>query len=342
MSGSMEKVPESKDDDCRICGRPTELLSSSQPGYREGARYDIRRCSHCQLHVASPLRSDPAIYDAIYRQRDSVPGYSRYAMFAKAVLEVSDPLRYLADSEDCYWAVAQTLLPRRGMPAKPTVLELGSGLGYLTYALRKAGYLATGLDLSDVAVRTATGVYGPYYRCGDAERLAQDASERFDFVVMTEVIEHVEDPRRLVRAALGLLKPSGRLLLTTPNKTLVHPDTLWETDPPPVHLWWFSETSLRVLAQLEKATLEFVDFSAYRSNAALPGSMSAPALPLQPTRRPLLDAEGNVCAVPPPPRGLRALLPAPVKDVLRSVQRRLAPRYSRRASLCAALRRIDV
>lgn len=44
-----------------------------------------------------------------------------------------------------------------------------------------------------------------------------DLGERFDRVVMGDVIEHVDDPVRLLRFGARHLSPGGRILVTTPN-----------------------------------------------------------------------------------------------------------------------------
>lgn len=40
----------------------------------------------------------------------------------------------------------------------------------------------------------------------------------FDLIVSTEVIEHLENPRAVAREFARLLRPGGRLILTTPNQ----------------------------------------------------------------------------------------------------------------------------
>lgn len=44
------------------------------------------------------------------------------------------------------------------------------------------------------------------------------ADASFDFIVSTEVIEHLENPRAVFREFYRLLKPGGKVLLTTPNQ----------------------------------------------------------------------------------------------------------------------------
>ena len=42
--------------------------------------------------------------------------------------------------------------------------------------------------------------------------------EHFDCIISTEVIEHLENPRAVVRECFRLLKPGGYLVMTTPNQ----------------------------------------------------------------------------------------------------------------------------
>jgi SAM-dependent methyltransferase len=46
-------------------------------------------------------------------------------------------------------------------------------------------------------------------------------AESFDVLTAIEVIEHVQEDKRFVEKAFGLLKPQGALYLTTPNGTAI-------------------------------------------------------------------------------------------------------------------------
>jgi SAM-dependent methyltransferase len=41
--------------------------------------------------------------------------------------------------------------------------------------------------------------------------------DRFEGVVASEIIEHLENPRQFLRQVFSILKPGGQLILTTPN-----------------------------------------------------------------------------------------------------------------------------
>lgn len=211
-----------------------------------------------------PRTVDPGIYEHIYAKAAQVPGYARYQRYRVQIKSSADPLGCLARQEDVYWSVQAALQQigvRQGGPAR--ILEVGSGLGYLTYALNQAGYDCRGIDTSARAVACASGDFGALYAVQDLMQMTVGRDGLYDVIVALELIEHLADPAAFVRQAQGLLKPGGHLILTTPNQELYSRRYVWHTDPAPVHLWWFSKASLRQLAWQQQMHAWFIDFSAY-------------------------------------------------------------------------------
>lgn len=204
------------------------------------------------------------VYDLIYKKGDVIPGYDRYWRYAADVKTIDAPLNYLSSKEDTYWGVREVL---SGIGAADRfdikILEIGSGLGYLTYSLRKAGYSACGLDISETAVELAKSNYGDFFVAGDLFKFAEQNVGAYDVVIFTEVIEHVDSPVKFVEAALRLLKSGGKAIVTTPNKSLYPADFIWESDLPPIHCWWFSESSMSYIAGKLGAKMDLVDFSRF-------------------------------------------------------------------------------
>lgn len=251
--------PTSMPLNCPICGAPTAITDAKYPGYRDLTFFEIRACSGCGCSLALPLASDDSLYEAIYAQADIIPGYERYARFANGAARAADPLGYLASKEEAYWAVQQATMQ---LPPTARILDVGTGLGYVAYAVAQAGYDASGLDLSKEAVERARRRFGDHYVAADFFEWAQLHEGEYDLVVMLELIEHVEEPERWISAALRLIKPSGSVLLSTPNREFYTPGTVWETEAPPVHLWWFTRESLRCLAHAVHAIISFPSLSA--------------------------------------------------------------------------------
>lgn len=248
---------------CPLCGAEATLVYEQMKGYIEGVFYDIYECSFCEATSVDPLKSDEKIYEYIYNQANNVPGYERYYRYAQLVEKVRDPLSLLSNSESVYWSVREVLTKDFPQKENVSVLEIGSGLGYLTYSLNKSGYKTTGLDISKDAVAQANKRYGNYYEAGDLFVWSKSKRSKYDCVIMTEIIEHLEDPKSFVKVALSLLKSGGKLIVTTPNKTTAPKPVIWQSDIPPVHLWFFSEESMKYIARDVGRKCDFVDFTEY-------------------------------------------------------------------------------
>ncbi len=100
------------------------------------------------------------------------------------------------------------------------VLDLGTGSGalgkFLTYF---KGCTVDGVNYNAVEASLAE----PYYRrvlVADLEQCdlaSMFASERYDYIVCADVLEHIRTPERVAQAGHGLLAKNGRLLLSVPN-----------------------------------------------------------------------------------------------------------------------------
>jgi SAM-dependent methyltransferase len=206
------------------------------------------------------------LYETIYRKGGAIPGYSRYWNYAENAKTQEKPLDYLAEAENVYWGVREALRQSGAIKDSAKLLEVGSGLGYLTYALRKSGYDCHGLDISATAVNQARLEYGNYYTCDNVFDFAENKSECFDLIILTEVIEHIDAPLSVFKALWRLTKHHGRIVITTPNKSFFPQDIIWVGEGPPVHYWWFSEESMSYIARQVNADISFVDFREFYRN----------------------------------------------------------------------------
>jgi SAM-dependent methyltransferase len=108
--------------------------------------------------------------------------------------------------------VVETVLP----PGRSrVVLDLGCGVGATAPAFHP-DYSYIAYEPSQVAVDFARATYpGVEFRVGTAASAADDLS-RADVVLLTDVIEHVEDDRGLLRDALTPMRHGSWLLVTVP------------------------------------------------------------------------------------------------------------------------------
>jgi 2-polyprenyl-6-hydroxyphenyl methylase/3-demethylubiquinone-9 3-methyltransferase len=103
-------------------------------------------------------------------------------------------------------------------------LDVGCGGGLLSEALAREGADVTAIDLAPDLIKVAklhrleSGVQVDY-RLSAVEALAAEMPGTFDIVTCMEMLEHVPDPAAIITACATLLKPGGRLFLSTLNRT---------------------------------------------------------------------------------------------------------------------------
>lgn len=95
------------------------------------------------------------------------------------------------------------------------LLEIGAAAGYALDEARRLGWTVRGLELSAAAVRFARDVLTLPMEEGTLDDLG--AGAEFDVVVAFQTLEHVSDPRGALRSIREALRPSGLVLLTTPD-----------------------------------------------------------------------------------------------------------------------------
>ena len=104
------------------------------------------------------------------------------------------------------------------------VLDVGCGGGLLSEALAQSGAKVTAIDLAPNLLKVArlhgleSGIKVDY-REMPVEALAEQAPASFDAITCMEMLEHVPEPASIIEACAKLLKPGGRLFLSTLNRT---------------------------------------------------------------------------------------------------------------------------
>lgn len=132
---------------------------------------------------------------------------------------------------------------------KGDLLDVGCGEGHFLAQMKEAGWHVLGSELSEELAQIAREKYlvpvitGPFLEAGFP-------SEKFDVVTLNHVIEHVYCPITVLQECWRILKPGGRLVVTTPNtESLGHRlfGRDWRGLEPPRHLYLFSHKSLKTV-----------------------------------------------------------------------------------------------
>ncbi len=114
------------------------------------------------------------------------------------------------------------VLKRKISSRKLKILDIGCGAGTICFYLASRGHDITGIDISQKAVnecrRSAKqlGINAAEFIRLDFPR-EKLKNRKYDIVILTEVIEHIEDDYLAIKEISRLLKPNGLLVLSTPS-----------------------------------------------------------------------------------------------------------------------------
>ncbi|HTA66578.1 MAG TPA: bifunctional 2-polyprenyl-6-hydroxyphenol methylase/3-demethylubiquinol 3-O-methyltransferase UbiG [Xanthomonadaceae bacterium] len=149
----------------------------------------------------------------------------KFADLAHRWWDANGPQRPLHELNPTRLAYVRARCALRGA----AVLDIGCGGGLLSEALAGEGAEVIALDLAPELIEIAklhlleSQATRPAlridYRLQSAESLAVEMPARFDAIACMEMLEHVPDPGSVVRVCANLLKPGGRLVVSTLNRT---------------------------------------------------------------------------------------------------------------------------
>ena len=102
-----------------------------------------------------------------------------------------------------------------------TVLDIACGTGYGSHLLAKRAKEVVGIDHSVEVIKLAERVYRKRnlrFDIAEAPFLTQLRASQFDVIVSFETIEHILDQAQFLHTLRSRLKPSGTLIISTPNR----------------------------------------------------------------------------------------------------------------------------
>jgi 2-polyprenyl-3-methyl-5-hydroxy-6-metoxy-1,4-benzoquinol methylase len=184
--------------DCPLCGGAQHSLLFVKRGY------PIVRCDECELVFANP-QVDESLVLAEYRA-DSERANDLW-------VDVLLSERQLELDREKFDEILDELEPFRGAGR---LLDVGTSIGMFLRLALDRGWDAVGNEYGERARQVAKERFD--LDVTDAPLDAMDVEpSSFDVVTLNSVLEHVNEPRRMLGEVHGLLKPGGALFIIVPN-----------------------------------------------------------------------------------------------------------------------------
>lgn len=108
-----------------------------------------------------------------------------------------------------WWALRQF----DGLPLSTRVLDIGSGSGAIGHALKERGF--TQLYAVEIDAEARQHVREIY--TGTASDVAAFSDQKFDLILLLDVLEHMMDPFEYWARMTSMLSPGGKILISLPN-----------------------------------------------------------------------------------------------------------------------------
>lgn len=226
---------------CRVCGnRGLELQRASTvtneitsnnfaiSDFQYGATLAIYKCSECELVQCPEISDILPFYEQLEDNEYENERKQRYLQAEKLIDQVLAVInRFDGD----------------GL----ALLDVGAGSGILVEAAKRKGFTSVGVEPSSWLVNIANS-YGLNVYEGTLPHV--EISNKFDIIMLIDVIEHVSDPLDLLKHIKNQLSPKGLVFIVTPDSASLAARILgyrwWHFRI--AHISYFTKSTLKIIS----------------------------------------------------------------------------------------------
>jgi len=226
---------------CNLCGETADF-AFNKSGFN---LYKCRDCQFIQVHPKVDNKTLENYYSETYFKAENTN-----------VLAYHDYAKSLIFKKDLYNKVLKIL---RNFDKIKTVLDVGCAYGDFPAFLNNESYDATGIDISEHAIKTgiSNGIKVYHGTLEDSE--ATSNNQKYDAITLLDVFEHVNDPIACLKKVQNLLTDNGIAIIITPN-TYSFPHKLfksfWYLFTLPQHLNYFNTDNIKILTEKQNWKIE--------------------------------------------------------------------------------------
>lgn len=168
-----------------------------------GARVWIARCASCGFAQPAAVPALPRFFERMYDQRWSDEWLAG---------------EFDSDAKTLIFDGILDALERRLPPARRTLVDVGAHVGRFVHMAAARGWRAEGIELNPRAAEYAARRTAAAVHRLDARALAS-RGRAYDAVALTDVLEHIPEPRALLETLAPLVAPGGWIAVKVPCGT---------------------------------------------------------------------------------------------------------------------------
>jgi 2-polyprenyl-3-methyl-5-hydroxy-6-metoxy-1,4-benzoquinol methylase len=236
---------------CEICGGKYHELYKGN--IRDGAYGGVKssamvyQCNQCGVQR---LREKDCILD----------GYYETGEYRERLKESLESKKATIEQDEMQHHTLKTLFPEslRGK----SILDVGCGVGSLLDMLKNVSHSQIGVEPCNPYLESLSGRGYKVYP--SLSKALEGSKDTVDYAFSIQVIEHVRNPTEFLKDIKKMIKPGGRLLISTPNRCDILMNLLGEKFYPffyrTQHRWYFNENSLTICAKFAGFKVNNINF----------------------------------------------------------------------------------
>lgn len=224
---------------CRLCKSGEPLFLFTKYGYH------IYRCRTCNLIFTAGNFSIKEIKE--YYGKD-------YFLGSREKLGYHN---YFAEEETFRLNSRERITEIEKLTNGRSLLDVGCAAGFFLDEARKKGFLVEGLEISEFMADYAGKRFG--LRIRKTPFQAKIFRQKYDVITMWDLVEHLDDPVKILMEANKLLQKEGIIAMSTGDVKSLFARICgchWHLYTPPQHLSFFDNKTIKWL--LEKTGFKIV------------------------------------------------------------------------------------
>ncbi len=237
-------------DDCYLCKTKVVPLLDNLHDTRLGTegKYGINICPGCGLGITTPVPSNLAkAYEKVLPSHASRWYRNLYRAIIRS--DSGTQLRFTFDRGYKFLNLATMA----NLTNDSRLLDVGCGIGDWMLLFRRMSFDVYGVDMNPKAVEVAASRGFDVFGGTIDDYLEKGTSESFDIIILSQLLEHLQDPIGMLTSLKSKLNDGGYLLFAVPNFESRYRKkfgTHWINWYIPLHYYHFSIRNLLLILKL--------------------------------------------------------------------------------------------